>query len=141
MGRTACTEPQCLYSRAIPLLPLWAVRPVPILSANTKVQFTFFFDMYMSYRPVIWYDCSPHIHRTEFVTSHNEKKTKAIKCGAFNYSIELNAHRLTNMADINTDAVRKQKKAEYNKQYRLKCKLLLQQQASKYIYMIRYFHP
>jgi hypothetical protein len=24
MGRTACTEPQCLYSRAIPLLPLWA---------------------------------------------------------------------------------------------------------------------
>jgi len=22
MGRTACTEPQCLYSRAIPLLPL-----------------------------------------------------------------------------------------------------------------------
>jgi hypothetical protein len=28
MGRTACTEPQCLYSRAIPLLPLWVVRPV-----------------------------------------------------------------------------------------------------------------
>ena len=24
MGRTACTEPQCLYSRAIPLFPLWA---------------------------------------------------------------------------------------------------------------------
>jgi hypothetical protein len=34
------------------------------------------------------------------------------------------------MADIDTDAVRKQKKAEYNKQYRLKRKLLLQQQAS-----------
>jgi len=33
MGRTACTEPQCLYSRAIPLLPLWAVRPVQSLSA------------------------------------------------------------------------------------------------------------
>jgi hypothetical protein len=45
------------------------------------------------------------------------------------------------MADINTDAVRKQNKAEYNKQYRLKRKLLLQQQASKDIYMIRYFHP
>ena len=28
MGRTACIESQCLYSRAIPLLPLWAVRPV-----------------------------------------------------------------------------------------------------------------
>ena len=28
MGRTACTEPQCLYSTAISLLPLLAVRPV-----------------------------------------------------------------------------------------------------------------
>ena len=45
MGRTACTEPQCLYkgftsslpySRAIPLLPLWAVRPVQGLSACTR---------------------------------------------------------------------------------------------------------
>jgi len=39
MGRKACTEPQCLYSRAIPLLPLWAVRPVQSLSACT-VQLT-----------------------------------------------------------------------------------------------------
>jgi len=35
MGRTAFTQPQCLYSRAIPLLPLWAVRPVQSLSACT----------------------------------------------------------------------------------------------------------
>ena len=35
MGRTACTEPQCLYSTAIPLLPLWAVRLVQSLSACT----------------------------------------------------------------------------------------------------------
>jgi hypothetical protein len=35
MGRTACTEPQCLYSRPITLLPLWAVRPVQSLSACT----------------------------------------------------------------------------------------------------------
>jgi len=35
MGRTACTEPQCLYSIAIPLLPLWAVRTVQSLSACT----------------------------------------------------------------------------------------------------------
>jgi hypothetical protein len=35
MGRTACTEPQCLYSRAIPLLTQWAVRPVQSLSACT----------------------------------------------------------------------------------------------------------
>ena len=32
---TACTESQCLYSTAIPLLPLWAVRPVQTLSACT----------------------------------------------------------------------------------------------------------
>jgi len=38
MGSTACTEPQCLYSRAIPLLPLWAVRPVQSLSACTEPQ-------------------------------------------------------------------------------------------------------
>jgi hypothetical protein len=35
MGRTACTEPQCLYSRAIALLPLWTVRPLQSLSACT----------------------------------------------------------------------------------------------------------
>ena len=35
MGRTACTEPQCLYSTAITLLPLWAVLPVQSLSACT----------------------------------------------------------------------------------------------------------
>ena len=85
MGRTACTEPQCLYkgalylyltvelylyspyrpyglyrssvpvqgctlplpySRAIPLLPLWAVRPVQSLSACTRVHFTFRAGMY-----------------------------------------------------------------------------------------------
>jgi hypothetical protein len=38
------------------------------------------------------------------------------------------------MADTGIDAVRKQKKAEYAKQYRLKHKLLLQQQASKDIH-------
>jgi hypothetical protein len=41
IGRTACTEPQCLYSTAIPLLPLWAVWPVQSLSACTRVHFTF----------------------------------------------------------------------------------------------------
>ena len=40
MGRTACTEPQCLYSTAILLLPLWAVRPVQSLSVCTRVHFT-----------------------------------------------------------------------------------------------------
>jgi len=56
MGHRACTEPQCLYkgapyaspllvpwsrkSTTIPLLPLWAVRPVQSLSACTRVHFT-----------------------------------------------------------------------------------------------------
>ena len=35
MGRTTSTEPQSLYSTAIPLLPLWAIRPVQSLSACT----------------------------------------------------------------------------------------------------------
>jgi hypothetical protein len=54
------------------------------------------------------------------------KKTKAIRCGACNYSIVLNAQRVTSMADTDNDAVRKQKKAEYDKRSRLKRKLLLQ---------------
>jgi hypothetical protein len=37
-----CTLP-LPYSRAIPLLPLWAVRPVQNLSACTRVLFTFIF--------------------------------------------------------------------------------------------------
>ena len=41
MGRTACTQPQCQYSTAIPLLPLWAVRPVQSLIARRRVNFTF----------------------------------------------------------------------------------------------------
>ena len=35
MVRTACTELQCLYSTAIPLLPLCAVQPAQSLSACT----------------------------------------------------------------------------------------------------------
>ena len=40
MGRTAFTQPQCLYSTVIPLLPLWAIRPAQSLSACTRVHFT-----------------------------------------------------------------------------------------------------
>jgi len=49
MSRTACTEPQCLYSTAIPLLPLWAVRPVQSLGACTRVYITFTFFTTKSY--------------------------------------------------------------------------------------------
>jgi hypothetical protein len=41
MGRTACTEPQCLYSRAIPLLPLWTLRPVQSLSVCKVEQYLY----------------------------------------------------------------------------------------------------
>jgi len=34
-GRTACRVAQCLYSTAIPLLPLWAVRSLDCFSACT----------------------------------------------------------------------------------------------------------
>jgi len=48
IGRTVCTEPHCLYSRAIPLLPLLAVRPVQSLSACKRVHFNFFFNIIIS---------------------------------------------------------------------------------------------
>jgi len=54
MGRTACTEPQCLYSRAIPLLPLWAIRPVQSLSACTVEL-----RLYSPYGPYGLYKCAP----------------------------------------------------------------------------------
>jgi hypothetical protein len=48
-----------------------------------------------------------------------QRKTKAIRCGACYYSIVLNAHRITSMADTDIDAVKKRKNAEGIKQYRL----------------------
>jgi hypothetical protein len=88
----------------------------------------------MSYRPVISYDLD---HRTYTVPSswrHTMNKKQKLSSVA-------HAYRVTSMADINIDAVRKQKKAKYDKQYRFKRKMLLHQQTSKDIYMIGYFHP
>jgi hypothetical protein len=53
MGRTACTEPQCLYSTAIPLLPLWVIRPVQSHSACTVELY-----LYSLYRPYGLYRAS-----------------------------------------------------------------------------------
>ena len=53
MGHTACTEPQCLYSTAIPLLPLWAMRPVQNLSACTVQLY-----LYSPYGPCGLYSAS-----------------------------------------------------------------------------------
>jgi len=49
MDRTACTEPQYVYSIAIPLLPLWTVRPVQSLSACTRVRFNSFHTIYVQF--------------------------------------------------------------------------------------------
>src|SRR5215475_13191330 len=69
MGRTACTEPQCLYSRAIPLLPLWAVRPVQSLSACTVELYLYSpygpYGLYRASVPVQYsYTSTPPMGRT-----------------------------------------------------------------------------
>jgi hypothetical protein len=42
-----------------------------------------------------------------------EQRTKAIRCGACYYSIVLNAHCVTSMADTDIDAVKKRNNAEH----------------------------
>ena len=69
MGLTACTEPQCLYSTAIPLLPLWAVRPVQSLSACTVELYLYSpygrYGLYRSSVPVQYsYTSTPSMGRT-----------------------------------------------------------------------------
>jgi len=69
IGRTACTEPQCLYSTAIPLLPLWTVRPVQNLSACTVQLYLYSpywpYSLYRASVPVQYsYTSTPPIGRT-----------------------------------------------------------------------------
>jgi len=56
IGHTACTEPQCLYSRAIPLLPVWAIWPVQSLSACTVELYLYspygLYGLYKASEPV-----------------------------------------------------------------------------------------
>jgi len=68
MGRTACTEPQWLYSRAIPLLPVWTVRPVQNLSARTVQLYLYSpygpYGLYRSSVPVQYsYTSTPPMDR------------------------------------------------------------------------------
>jgi hypothetical protein len=69
MGRTACTEPQCLYSRAIPVLPLWAIRPVQSLSACT-VELYF----YSPYGPYGLYRASVPVQGCTFILYYSVDK-------------------------------------------------------------------
>jgi hypothetical protein len=51
MGHTALTEPKCLYSRAIPIHSVWAIRPVQTLSACTvELYFKSPYGPYALYR-------------------------------------------------------------------------------------------
>jgi len=49
MGRTACTDSQCLYSTALPLLPLWAYG---LYRASVPVQYSYTSTPPMGLRPV-----------------------------------------------------------------------------------------
>ena len=69
MDRTASTEPQCLYSTAIPVLPLWTVRPVQSLSACTVQLYLYSpygpYGLYRTSMPVQYsYTCTPPMDRT-----------------------------------------------------------------------------
>ena len=69
MDRRACTEPQCLYSTAVPLFPLWAVRPVQSLSACTVELYLYSpygpYDLYRASVPVQYsYTSTPSTDRT-----------------------------------------------------------------------------
>jgi len=71
MGRTVCTDPQCLYSTAIPLLPLWALRPLQSLSACTVQLYLYsLYGPYGLYRDSVpvqnSYTSAPPMGRTAF---------------------------------------------------------------------------
>ena len=66
IGRTACTQPQCLYSSAIPPLPLLAVRPVQSLSACTVQLY-----LYSPYGPYGLCRASLPVQRCTLPLSYN----------------------------------------------------------------------
>ena len=73
MGRTACTEPQCLYSTAIPLLHLRTVRPVQSLSACTVQLY-----LYSLYGPYGLYRASVPVQGCNLLTLYIKLSIKVI---------------------------------------------------------------
>jgi len=65
MGRMVCTEPQCLYSIAIPLLPLWAIWPVQSLTACTVELY-----LYTPYGPYGLYRASVPVRGCTLLLIH-----------------------------------------------------------------------
>ena len=75
MGRTPCTETQCLYKGAplplpIPLLPLWTLRPVQSLSACRRVHLYLYLYLYSPYRPYGLYRATVPVHRCTFTFTY-----------------------------------------------------------------------
>ena len=70
MGRTDCKELQCLYSRAITLLPVLAVRPVQSLSACTVQLY-----LYSPYRSYSLYRASVPVQYNYTSTPPNGRAT------------------------------------------------------------------
>ena len=75
MGRTASTEPQCLYKGAplplpIPLLPLWTLRPVQSLSACTKAHLYLYLYHYSPYVPYGLYRASVPVQGCTFTFTY-----------------------------------------------------------------------
>jgi hypothetical protein len=78
MDHTACTEPQCLYSRAMPLLSLWTILPVQSLSACTVQLYLYSpYGLYGLYRASV---------RVQVCTLHF---TFSGQCSFHNYSTNL----------------------------------------------------
>ena len=89
MGRTACTEPQCLYSRAIPLLPLWAVRPVQSLSACTVELY-----LYSRYGPYGLYR-APCLYKGALYLFYHYMGSVSKEPATSLFGLDVLAHRLS----------------------------------------------
>jgi hypothetical protein len=92
MGRMACTETQCLYSRAIPLLPLRAVQPVQSLSACTRVHFTFTFTLkvhtHVSMLASVYINYKEQNTRIHKNTNIHLSRCKVVVIIIFNYALQ-----------------------------------------------------
>jgi hypothetical protein len=85
--------------------PIRDVTPVPLFATDTCIVYH-----------VTHFEASRNvILHTRYVSTcvktgcgrGREQRTKAIRCGPCYYSIVLNAHRVTSMADTDIDAVKK----------------------------------
>ena len=128
-GRSVTMTPHPLLvswsrkSRAIPLLSLWAVRPVQSLSACTRVHFTFVFTLLMRQ----WYQVRFGLDEGEIVQTilvtfekrHFDISHTLIKAGNYLYSearlknFEVTASRRTQREKLDCKTIIKQQKIHH----------------------------